>query len=247
MPVTLVSPRARGGEFATNVHMVDAWRPRPSRSIGCAVVSHSRLAPESEPEPEPATPTRVPGLRERNKAAQRERILAAVRERLGRQGYRAMTTAQIAQDAGVAAGTVFTYAATKPEMLMMATHDRWKDSVPSALAGSLPEDRTEAVRALVDPIVATAVAEPENSAAIARELLFGQPGAHHDAVLVLVRRLEEAIARIIADGDPGPSERTAADLVVMGVVLELHRDRTEGGRVEGLEERIERVIGLFID
>ena len=68
---------------------------------------------------EQSAPTRPAGRREQAKALKRGRILAAAQRRLASQGYEGMTMAQVAHDADVAIGTVFQYAATKPELLMM--------------------------------------------------------------------------------------------------------------------------------
>ena len=69
-------------------------------------------------------PTVPMGRREAGKAAKRARILDAAERRLRTQGYDQMTMAEVANDADVAIGTVFSYAATKAELLMMVTAQR---------------------------------------------------------------------------------------------------------------------------
>lgn len=59
------------------------------------------------------------GLRERNKADKLLRIKSSAKQLFERQGYDSTTTKQIADVAGIAAGTVFLYAKTKDEILYL--------------------------------------------------------------------------------------------------------------------------------
>ena len=59
------------------------------------------------------------GRRERSKLQKRARIFTAARTLFAEHGYAEVTTQQIAEHADVAAGTVFRYAATKAELLLM--------------------------------------------------------------------------------------------------------------------------------
>jgi AcrR family transcriptional regulator len=60
------------------------------------------------------------GKRERSKLEKRARIEQAAREVFAEKGFAAATTQEIAARAGVAAGTLFLYAASKEELLVMA-------------------------------------------------------------------------------------------------------------------------------
>jgi AcrR family transcriptional regulator len=61
----------------------------------------------------------MPGKRERNRQDKRERIVAAARQLFARKGYEATTTSEIAAEAGVATGTLFLYAPTKDDLLVL--------------------------------------------------------------------------------------------------------------------------------
>jgi AcrR family transcriptional regulator len=61
--------------------------------------------------------------RDRNKEDKRLRIQAAAMRLFRQRGYEATTTKAIADAAGVAAGTVFLYAADKADLLVLAMHD----------------------------------------------------------------------------------------------------------------------------
>lgn len=64
------------------------------------------------------------GLRQSQKAATRQRVLAAARDLFADQGYEAATVRQIANCAGVAVGSVFTSFASKGEILSEVMKDR---------------------------------------------------------------------------------------------------------------------------
>ena len=59
------------------------------------------------------------GLRERNKREKLARIIAAARDSFGRNGYEGTTLRQVAKAADVGAGTLFLYARTKEDLLVL--------------------------------------------------------------------------------------------------------------------------------
>ena len=63
------------------------------------------------------------GLRERGKLKRREAIKEAARAVFMARGYEAATTREIAERAEVSLGTLFAYAPTKPELLVMIVND----------------------------------------------------------------------------------------------------------------------------
>lgn len=183
------------------------------------------------------------GRREAAKADKTRRIVDAAEALIAEVGYDEMTMAAVAKDADVAIGTVFTYAATKAELLMMVTARRWRGQVAAALQQHRREDPGQAIRALLQPLVDTVRLEPQTSAAIARELLFGADGPHQREVVGLVAELEQAIAEILAGGTAGPQQLAGARLVVAGGLMEINRHRT-GRSDEDLEELLTRTIGV---
>ncbi|GAB2495786.1 hypothetical protein GCM10027030_31480 [Luteococcus sediminum] len=188
----------------------------------------------------------TPGRREAAKAAKRARILAAAQAHLRSVGYESMTMAQVARDADVAIGTVFTYAATKAELLMMVTAERWSGQVPLVLAAPTHEDPVVAIRELVQPLVDTSTLEPQTCAAIARELLFGTDGPHQRSVVALVAELESAIAAVITRAQPTSHASAAARLVVAGGLMEVNRARTGKAGREALEQGLTEMITVAV-
>ncbi|WP_347349070.1 helix-turn-helix domain-containing protein [Nigerium sp.] len=187
------------------------------------------------------------GRRERNKAAKRARILAAARRGLAEHGYDRMTMAQVARDADVAIGTVFQYAATKPELLMMVTADRWAASVPAAIrASESGGDPVAAIRSMLDPVLEESLADPETTMAIARELLFGGPGPHRDAVVAIVAALETAVAGVLRAAGATDDADAAARLIVSGGLLEVNRTRTGRASRASVEDRLTALITIAL-
>lgn len=213
-----------------------------------------------------ATPPRAAdgggGRRARAKADKQARILAAARELLAEQGYAAMAMSEVARRADVAAGTVFQYAATKPELLMMVVAAQWSGYLSEQLAATPPAglgtrdgagqgagneaaaSGAEAVRALIEPILAASRTWPEPTTWVAREILFGTGGPHRREVLALVDALTEAIAQRLGPGARTERARVAARLMVSGALVELHR--TQEGRAEEatLTARVDEIVSI---
>lgn len=187
------------------------------------------------------------GRRERNKAQKRARILQAARERLARDGYERMTMADVARDADVATGTVFQYVATKAELLMMVTAADWADVLPAAIreAGTVPTPEG-AIDALLQPLLVGAERDPATTHLVARELLFGTPGPHHDEVVRLVEGLEDATAQVLRAAGGGERAAAAARLIVTGGLFEIHRTRT-GRAADSPQDRVAQLVALVSD
>ena len=201
---------------------------------------------------------RGPGRREIAKAQKRARILAAARSLMSEKGYAQMSMSEVASRADVAAGTVFQYAATKAELLMMVTENIWADHINDTLdATPDPGHRSPAavVDAIMDslaPVFDMAVHWPETTVWIAREILFGEDLPHRREVLVLVEKLENHIARMLAGCRSAAHAGTTpldvgARMIVTSGLAELNRARQEvgedhrgSGLLDGRRETIEQ-------
>jgi AcrR family transcriptional regulator len=69
-----------------------------------------------EPKDKPPIPG---GLRERNKREKLARIIAAARDAFGRNGYERTTLREVAEAAEIGTGTLFLYAPTKEDLLVL--------------------------------------------------------------------------------------------------------------------------------
>ena len=165
---------------------------------------------ETRDDTEPA-PSATLGRRERAKAEKRARILAAARALFEERGFERTSMSEVARAADVAEGTVFQYAATKVELLMMVVDALWgaherATTTPSlsafvapgaATAGGETADR---IAELISPLVTAMRRWSELATWVAREILFGADMPHRRRVLDHVDRLEEQIAARLQDG-----------------------------------------------
>lgn len=169
-------------------------------------------------------PSAALGRRERAKAEKRARILAAARTLFEERGFERTSMSEVARAADVAEGTVFQYAATKVELLMMVVdalwgaHERATTTPPLSAfaapdgAGSAPAGGETAARIaeLISPLVTAMRRWPELATWVAREILFGADMPHRRRVLDHVDRLEEQIAARLQDGRADASGAIAA-------------------------------------
>lgn len=141
------------------------------------------------------------GRRERNKEEKQTRIFDAAERLFDELGFANVTTQRIADEADVAAGTVFRYAATKAELLMMVSNERSRDRIRAGVAA---DDRsasaTARILALITPLVLAGRDNDENTLAYQRELLFGDQGERYrEEGLALFGELRERMGALLAD------------------------------------------------
>ncbi len=160
-----------------------------------------------------ATMTAPPGRRERGKDAKRARIFSAASELFAKRGFEAVTTREIAERADVAAGTLFRYAATKSELLLMVYNDVAAVAFEAGAENAAQTiDPVERVLALVEPFIAEGRRQHENAIVYQRELLFGSATDGYRAQgLDTVARMERAIADLLLDTAQPSPEVTSAD------------------------------------
>ncbi|MEB4616014.1 TetR/AcrR family transcriptional regulator, partial [Leucobacter sp. M11] len=115
-----------------------------------------------------------PGPRERNRQERSARIQGAARDLFSAQGYAATTTQQIADRAGLPIATLFRYARSKAELLILVTNDSFDASVRQGISAAAGHAEPEAAcRALLAPVVRAGLSAPELTGHYQRELTFG--------------------------------------------------------------------------
>lgn len=139
------------------------------------------------------------GRRERNKQAKLDRITAAARELFAEHGIDDVTTQQIADSADIGTGTLFLYAKSKGELLLLVQNAAYADALARGTAEAagitVPLD---AVMAVVRPVVECNRTQIDNGRTYLREMVFGDPDEpHHHAALTLAAGTEAAIAAVL--------------------------------------------------
>lgn len=190
------------------------------------------------------------GRRERNKEEKRGRILAAASKLFAVHSVDEVTTQQIADAADIGAGTLFLYAKNKGELLLMVQNASYVDALAEGVeAASEETNPTDAVIALVAPIVACNRAHVENGRTYLREMAFGDPTEpHHARALEIVNETEQQLARTLIR-TTGCSSQTAESIArtVSALLLRNMAPPAElSGDVDEILSRVRRDLSLVV-
>ncbi|WP_395811445.1 TetR/AcrR family transcriptional regulator [Archangium minus] len=153
-------------------------------------------------------PTEAPGLRERNKQEKLERIQQAARELFAKKGFAETTTREIAERAGVGTGTLFLYARTKEELLMLVLSER-VEAVQEERFRTLPREAPLLKQLLhvFEGFFTFYAKEPKLARMFIRELLFLEPapaGERLQLERTFAARLAELVATARERGEVAP-------------------------------------------
>ena len=165
----------------------------------------------------------TPGRRAHKRAAKRAAIVAAATRLFSEQGYDQTTTQHIARVADVADGTVFTYAGTKQELLLMVINAQLRPIVEAAIPrrGDSPE---EGILETLGPLCDLARSQAENTARYLQEVLFGQDGPERQEALALVDLSVSRIANLLpVDEVEGLDRQELARWLFASLVTEMLR------------------------
>ena len=103
------------------------------------------------------------GRRARNMRDKQDRIFRAAADLFAERGFESVSTGQVSDRADVAAGTVFRYASTKGELLLMVLNEELRRALDvGAASAASTTDTAEAIYEMVRPLLAYARANPEN-------------------------------------------------------------------------------------
>lgn len=139
------------------------------------------------------------GRRERNKQEKLDRIVAAASELFAEHGVDDVTTQQIADKADIGTGTLFLYAKTKGELLLLVQNTHYIEALEQGRADAeATPDALDAVLAIVRPIVECNRVQIDNGRTYLREMVFGDPEEpRHAEALAIAAQTEEAVAAVL--------------------------------------------------
>ncbi|AMB58605.1 TetR/AcrR family transcriptional regulator [Microterricola viridarii] len=168
-----------------------------------------------------AVVSRPIGRRERNKQEKLDRITTAARELFAERGVDDVTTQEIADKADVGAGTVFVYAKTKGELLLLVQNAGYAQAlVEGTSAAEAISDPLEAVMSIVRPVVECNRTQIENGRTYLREVVFGDPEEpHHRHALALTIQTEQAISHVLQRDQRVEPARAASLAHVVSAVM----------------------------
>jgi len=197
--------------------------------------------------------SRMPtGRRELAKQEKRERILAAARELFAQHGVGGVTTQQIADRADVAIGTLYRYASTKAELLIMVQNQKFATAIDDGLtaaAATAGHGPLEEVLALIRPVVACLREHVENGRVYLHELVFGNPTEpYRREGLTLATRLEGAITTLLARderinaGDAAALARVITAIIHISTTASIHLRRSDEAVLTDIREQIQATL-----
>ncbi|MDQ0923711.1 AcrR family transcriptional regulator [Pseudarthrobacter sp. W1I19] len=191
-----------------------------------------------------------PGRRERNKQQKLERITAAASELFAEHGVEDVTTQQIADKADIGTGTLFLYAKTKGELLLLVQNAHYAEALERGRADAETQtDALDAALAIVRPIVECNRVQIGNGRIYLREMVFGDPTEpHHGQALSIVAETEEAIAavlgrhHVVSDGDAAKMARIVSAIMFLSMAASVNA----GLSVEEIVQDIRGQLSLLI-
>ncbi|KUO16600.1 TetR/AcrR family transcriptional regulator [Streptomyces dysideae] len=190
------------------------------------------------------------GRRERNKRAKLDRIVAAASELFAEHGVDEVTTQQIADKADIGTGTLFLYAKTKGELLLLVQNAKYAEALEQGRADAETVPGVlDAVLAIVRPIVECNRTQIDNGRTYLREMVFGDPEEpRHSAALAIVAQTEEAIAAAlrrderVTEGDAA----TLAHIVSAVMFLSMATSVNIALSVEEVVQDIRRQVDVLL-
>jgi AcrR family transcriptional regulator len=175
-----------------------------------------------------AAPERI-GRRERNKLEKRARIVAAARRLFAEQGFAETTTVQIAEAADIGTGTLFLYARSKEDLLLLVFRDEMLEVATESFE-ALPEcaSALDHIMAVFDRMVEYHERDQELARMLLRELVIpvdeGRRSEIDELVSVIFTGLEKLVRRgqhsgqIAARLDPALTARSIFSLYYFGLL-----------------------------
>lgn len=182
------------------------------------------------------------GRRERNKQAKLDRIVAAAGELFSEYGVDDVTTQQIADKADIGAGTLFLYAKSKGELLLMVQNSSYADSlVRGRAAAEKTPDTLQAVMAILTEVVHCNRTQVDNGRTYLREMVFGDPEEpHRREALGLSLQTEEAVAVVLQRDQRISTEEAATRAKVISAIMFLTMSAT-GNATKTVEELLAEI------
>jgi AcrR family transcriptional regulator len=144
------------------------------------------------------------GRRERNKQQKLDRITAAARELFTEYGVDEVTTQQVADKADVGTGTLFLYAKTKAELLLLVHNMKYGEALDRGIRDAEHSpDVLDGIMSIIRPIIECNRIQIENGRTYLKEIVFGDPAEpHHAEALALTARTEAAMVAVLSRSEP---------------------------------------------
>ncbi|ANE03983.1 TetR/AcrR family transcriptional regulator [Corynebacterium crudilactis] len=157
------------------------------------------------------------GRRERSKQDKLDRITAAASALFAEKGINDVTTQQIAEKADIGTGTLFLYAKTKGELLLLVQNVHYAQALSRGqVAAQKTPEILDALLEIIKPIVECNRVQVDNGRTYLKEMVFGDPSEPHQAqALSIVASTEQAYTEVLQRND----HVSAADAGILSRVI----------------------------
>jgi AcrR family transcriptional regulator len=190
------------------------------------------------------------GRRERNKQEKLDRIVAAASELFAEHGVDDVTTQQIADKADIGTGTLFLYAKTKGELLLLVQTSHYIEALERGRADAeATPDALDAVLAIVRPIVECNRVQIDNGRTYLREMVFGDPEEpRHAEALAIAAQTEEAVAAVlrrdnlVRAGEAATLARVVSAIIFLSMAATLNAGLSVDDLVQDIRNQLRIVL-----
>ncbi len=189
----------------------------------------------------------APGRRERNKLAKRARIVAAARDLFRRQGFADTTTQQIADAADIGTGTLFLYARSKEDLLVMVFRDEMLETVRAIFADPPRLASLDArLLAVFNRMADYHADDPDLARLLLKELVVPRSEARRSDVDELMDAIYDGLTAMIAAApqvrNPAIVARSAFALYYFALLSWLGAGQDRGWCMRLLREQLSHLI-----
>lgn len=190
------------------------------------------------------------GRRERNKQEKLERITKAASELFAKHGVDEVTTQQIAEAADIGTGTLFLYARTKGELLLLVQNYHYAQALEKGKkAANKTKNTVDGLMALLRPVVECNRVQVENGRTYLREMVFGDPSEpHHAKALEIVAKTQQAVGDLLGEREQieQATASTIAQVISSIMFLDLAASINAQSSVAEILQRIRLQIEVIL-
>ena len=191
------------------------------------------------------------GRRERNKQQKLDRITAAARELFTEYGVDEVTTQQVADKADVGTGTLFLYAKTKAELLLLVHNMKYGEALGRGIRDAERSPGVlDGIMAIIRPIIECNRIQIENGRTYLKEIVFGDPNEpHHAEALALTARTEAAITEVLRRSeqltarDPAKLARIISAIMFISMTATVNSGLTDAQVDDEIRDQIKVLLG----
>lgn len=193
------------------------------------------------------------GKREMNRRANLERIMTAAQGLLQERDFDQVTTAELADRAGVSTGTLFRHIGTKADLLITFMGEHLAMPAQTQRPATTRALASDAIFALLEPFLDLAVQQERNALAFHREVLYGNAqGQARQKIVHVVQRFEPKIYEILGEleGNQRVSERDRARIahaMYSSIYMNFLQVSTGSADMGDIHERMKESIAFLLE